>query len=158
MTFPAITVLAMALSVTMLAPVAAASPHFWRVESPDHGQTFAYGSIRHRAWFVQGRDQHLALTMDLTNDPYVDNTNPRQYDTFVFNFPSVKLGKDGRTFYHHDGEGHSVPVAIRKSGFLGIEEINLLSNASLIIDKPHGYLSLSLAITSASQTAESDDQ
>jgi hypothetical protein len=134
----------------------ASSPHFWRIDSPDHGQTFAYGSERNRAWIAQGRDQHLALVMDLTNDPFVDSVNPRQYDTFVFSFPGVNLGKDGKTFYYRDGDGHSVAVASRRPDFLGIKEIRLLPNASLVVSKLHGYLSLSLILGSDPLAAYSE--
>src|ERR1700677_2241580 len=115
-----------------------ADSHFYRVESPDHGQTFAYGSERHRAWIEQGQDHHLALSMELTNDPYVDSINPRQYDSFIFSFPSVRLGKDGRTYYFRDETGHMVAVAERYSDFLGITEIRLLPNADLNVVKTHG--------------------
>ncbi len=128
------------------APTVLASSHAWRVESPDHGQTYAFGSEKRRAWMETGPDRHLTLFMELTNDPYVDIDNPRRWDTFTFSFPSIRLGKDGRTFYYHDGEGNTVPVAQRRPGFLGITEIKLLPNASLNVSKVHGYLSLELFV------------
>jgi hypothetical protein len=122
------------------------SRHFWSVPSPDHEQTFAYGSENHRAWVERGRDRHLVLLLDFTNDPYVDQNHPRQYDNFSFSFPGVRMGKDGRTFYYHTSDGRLIPVASRDPGFLGIDEIKLLPNASLSIEKPHGYLSLTLLV------------
>ena len=86
------------------------------------------------------------MLLDFTNDPYVDKTNPRQYDYFSFSFPGVTLGRDGHTFYYRTPDGRSIPVASKHTGFLGINEIHLLPNADLIIDKPHGYLSLSLIV------------
>jgi hypothetical protein len=85
--------------------------HFWSVPSPDHEQTFAYGSEQHRVWAARGNDKHLAVLLDFTNDPYVDQTNPRQYDNFTFSFPDVTLGKNGHTFYYHTSDGRSIPVA-----------------------------------------------
>jgi len=38
---------------------------------------------------------------------------------------------------------------------LGINEIHLLPNASLVIDKPHGYLTLSLIVEDYPATVES---
>jgi hypothetical protein len=125
---------------------AAARADVWRIESPDHAQTFAYGSERHRAWAEEGRHNHLVLFLSFTNDPYVSSIEPRQYDDFTFSFPNITLGKDGRTFYYH-AHGRSIAVAEKRSGFLGIEEIRLLPSAALVIDKPHGYLSLSLVFT-----------
>jgi hypothetical protein len=120
--------------------------HFWSVPSPDHEQTFAFGSEQHRVWAARGPDKHLAVLLDFTNDPYVDNDNPRGYDNFTFAFPGVTLGKDGRTFYYHTTDGRFIPVASKRPDFLGINEIHLLPNASLIVDKPHGYLTVSLLI------------
>jgi len=143
---PAFLGLALGASLCIAPPARASGPHFWRVDSPDHGQTFAYGSERNRAWLMLGRDRHLALVMNLTNDPYVDIDNPRQYDDFIFSFPGVTAGKDGRTFYYHTADGRSVPVAVKRPGFLGIDEIRLLAKASLIVESPHGYLSLALIV------------
>lgn len=125
----------------------ASAPHFWRVASPEHEQTFAYGTETNRVWATRGRDHHLVVLLSFTNDPFVDRQNPRQYDNFTFSFPGVTLGKDGRTFYYHTLDGRSVPVASKRRDFLGINEIHLLPNASLIVNQPHGYLSLALAIT-----------
>jgi hypothetical protein len=120
--------------------------HFWREPSPDHEQTFAYGTETKRVWDERGPDRHLVVLLNFTNDPYVDRDNPRRYDNFTFSFPGVTLGKDGRTFYYHTSDGHSIPVADKRPNFLGINEIHLLPNASLIVDQPHGYLSLALII------------
>ena len=120
--------------------------HSWRVASPDHEQTFTYGTETNRVWAERGRDRHLVVLLDFTNDPYVDRQNPRQYDNFTFAFPTVRLGKDGRTFYYASPEGRSIPVAEKRRDFLGIDEIKLLPNAELIVSKPHGYLSLTLVI------------
>jgi hypothetical protein len=120
--------------------------HFWRVPSPDHEQTFAYGTEQSRVWAERGHDRHLVVLLNFTNDPFVDRQNPRQYDNFTFSFPGVTLGKDGHTFYYRASDGRSIPVASRRLDFLGIDEIHLLPNASLIVDQPHGYLSLSLVI------------
>jgi len=125
-----------------------AAPHSWVVKSPTHEQTFSYGSERHRQWITQGPERHLALSVEFTNDPYVDRIEPRQYDDFIFDFPEITLGKDGRTFYYHAPGGRSIPVASRHPGFLGIEEIKLLDTSLLVIQKPHGYLSLEIFVSS----------
>jgi hypothetical protein len=130
--------------------------HFWRVASPDHGQTFAYGTETNRVWAERGRDQRLAVLLNFTNDPYVDDDNPRRYDHFTFSFPGVTLGKDGRTFYYRTSNGRSISVASKRPDFLGVAEIHLLPNASLIVDQPHGYLSLSLVIQDHATSAESN--
>ena len=123
--------------------------HFWQVDSPDHEQTFAYGSEQSRVWAERGRDRHLVVLLDFTNDPYVDRINPREYDNFTFSFPGVTMGKDGHTFYYHTSDGRSIPVAAKRPDFLGVNEIHLLPNASLIIHSPHGYLSLVLEVEDA---------
>ena len=122
---------------------------FWCVPSPDHEQTFVFGSERNRQWTERGRDKHLAVVLNFTNDPYVNSDYPRRYDNFVFSFPSVTLGKDGHTFYYHVPDGRLIPVASKRPGFLGIDEIKLLPTVSLSIEQPHGYLSLALLIQDA---------
>ena len=137
-----------------LLPTAQAyTQHSWSIASPNHEQTFAYGSEQSRFWFAQGHDKHLAVLLHLTNDPYVDRNNPRQYDDFTFSFPGVNLGKDGVTFYYHAFDGRSIPVASKRPGFLGAE---LLPNAVLVINKPHGYLSLTLLIQDESHRVNRD--
>ena len=118
--------------------------HVWSVTSPDHEQTFAYGTESQRSWSARGN--HLLLFIGYTNDPFVDRNNPRQYDFFSFDFPQVRLQPDGRTFSYHTPDGRLVPVAERHPGFLGVEEITLLPTSDLLIDERHGYLTLSLQI------------
>jgi hypothetical protein len=139
-------VLALTLLSSGILPAHAYTRHFWSVTSPDHEQTFAYGTEKNRAWAERGRDRHLAVRLGFTNDPYVDRDNPRRYDNFIFSFPGVTVGRDGRTFYYHASDGRSIPVAENRPDFLGINEIHLLPNASLIVNQVHGYLSLSLLI------------
>jgi hypothetical protein len=133
-----------AVAAGLLAFPTLASAHLFNVPSPNHEQTFAYGSERRQAWL----DDHgqLALSTEFTNDPYVDQDNLRQYDDFLFHFPSVRLGADGRTFYYHPPHGPAIAVAERHRGFLGLDEVSLLDNAVLVLRRPHGYLSLSLLV------------
>jgi hypothetical protein len=127
-------------------PARAATQHVWHLTSPTHGQTFTLGSEQRRSWCTRGADRHLAVLLDYTNDPYVDRDNPRQYDYFTFHFPQVTLGPDGRTFFFRASDAHTIPVARKSAGFLGIEETRLLPNSFLTIQKPHGYLTLTLTV------------
>jgi hypothetical protein len=124
-----------------LQPLPAAEAHLWEISSPEHEQTFAYGSERSRAW--EQRGNHLVLFIHFTNDPYVNIDEPRLYDDFSFDFPNVTLGPDHRTFYYHPGKGTAVPVAARQPGLFG-EEIRLLPSSFLVTNKPHGWLTLTL--------------
>jgi hypothetical protein len=144
-TCPVKTILRLLALCVATAP-AIASAHLYVVASPTHEQTFAYGSEQHQAWVVRGPDRHLAVVTEFTNDPYVDRIEPRQYDDFTFDFPNVRLGADGRTFYYHTPGGKAVAVAERYNGFLGLDEVRLLDNAVLIIKRPHGYLTLTLLV------------
>ncbi len=128
----------------LVTPVSAAKAHVWEVGSPDHQQTFTFGTEQHRAWMQKG--DHLSIVMKFTNDPYVDQTNPRLYDDFIFNFPNVTLGKDGRTFYYQAPGGRAVAVAFRRPGLFG-DEVTLLPSSFLAVQKPHGLLSLTLVVT-----------
>lgn len=147
MTRFALAALGVAMGTWLFLPgFAQASPHFWRIRSPVHEQTFAYGSEQNRVWQQWPPDNHLALLLNYTNDPFVDRSNPRQYDNFRFDFPQILLGKDGHTFYYRTPEGRSIPVASKKPGFLGIDEVRLLPNATVIVNKPHGYITVTLEV------------
>ena len=135
-----------ALAVLALSSVSArAGDHFWPLVSPDHGQTFAYGSEINRSWNQRGN--HLIVYLTLTNDPFVDRQNPRQTDIFEFSFPRVRIGADGKTFYFRTPGGKMIPVAEWHSGFLGIRQLNLTPYALLQVFKPHGYLTLVLVVS-----------
>ena len=134
--------LALAVWLCLAMPSEAAPKHFWRITSPDHGQTFAYGSEERRVWSQWGRDNHLALLLTYSNEPYVDRDNPKQTDFFIFHFRNILLGKDGHTFYYKTRDGRSIPVARKKAGFLGIDQIKLLPNAVVLVEKLHGYVSV----------------
>jgi hypothetical protein len=127
-------------------PVRGAFARTWEITSPEHEQTFAFGSERQRQWQLLGN--HLGVIIHFTNDPYVDVDNPRRYDDFTFGFPRVTLGRDGRTFFFHPAKGPAIPVATRSPGFLGTE-IRLLPNSGLIVDKPHGFLTLTLVVSTS---------
>jgi hypothetical protein len=111
--------------------------------SPDHEQTWTSGTEARRAWGQSGN--HLVLYLDFTNDPYVDRENPRQYDSFTFSFPQVRVGRNGHVFYARHG-GRDVPVAVRSPDALGVNEVHLLPNSELLVAHPHGYLSLALQV------------
>lgn len=130
--------------VLVLASFVNASAHTWEVTSPDQGQTFAYGSEKNRQWIPRGG--HLSIAMEFTNDPYVDRVEIRQYDDFNFNFPSIVLGRDGKTFFYHPPGHAPVAVATQHSGFLGTET-RLLSSSYLDVQKVHGLLRLTLLVS-----------
>ncbi len=95
-------------------------------------------------WKLWGN--HLALLLTYTNDPFVDWQNPRQWEDFRFDFPGVRIGSDGRTFYYHTAGGRNIAVAAIKSGFLGIKEVKLLPNANVVVNSRSGYLTVYLNI------------
>ena len=141
------------LAVSLLAsPAHAQTQHFWRVYSPEHDQTFAYGSEQNRVWLQWGPDRHLVLMLKYTNDPYVDRNNPRLYDTFFFPFPAITLGKDGHTFYYRTPSGRLIPVAAKRPDFFGVNEVKLLPDAVVVVEKPHGYLTVRLDILDPAAT------
>ncbi len=129
-------------------PTRAASQHIWYVTSPDHGQTYAYGTEQNRVWKMLGTHNHLAVFMTFSNSPFAEGSNQR-FDNFTFNFPQVRLGPGGHTFFYHASNGLDLPVAARDHGFFGIIEIKLLPTAFLRVTKQHGYLTLTLIIGDA---------
>jgi hypothetical protein len=127
-----------------LAASASAKNFYWKVVSPDHEQTYAFGSETNRVW--KNWKGHLALLLTFTNDPFVDRQNPRQWDDFRFDFPNVGLGSDGHTFYYQTSDGRRIPVAARRAGFLGFDEVRLLPSASAVVSRPHGYITVYLNV------------
>jgi hypothetical protein len=136
-------ILALTAWIALASPALAAT-HFWPLVSPNHEQTYAYGTETNRVWKQWGR--HLALLLTFTNDPYVDFEHPRQWDNFRFDFPNVRLGADGRTFYYHTSDGRKIPVAARQPDLLGIDEVKLLPNASVVVSRPSGYITVYLNV------------
>ncbi len=136
-------VLAAGAWLAVAAPLFAAN-HFWELTSPDHAQTWAYGNETNRVW--KDWRGHLALLLTFTNDPDVGWDNPRQWDNFRFDFPNLRLGADGRTFYYHTAEGRRIPVATRRPDFLGIDEVKLLPSAHAVISRPSGTITVSLHV------------
>ncbi len=122
-----------------LATPAHAEKHYWRITSPDHGQTYSYGMEQNRVWTQWG--QHLALLLTYTNDPFVDRSNPRMTDNLTFHFRNIVLGRHGSTFYYTTRTGRKIPVAQKKADFFGINEVHLLPEAVVLVEKLHGYVS-----------------
>ena len=126
-----------------MTPGAADDAHFWRVFSPDHEQTYAYGLENNR--FLKLWRGHLALFLEFTNAPAVARNNPRQYDNFRFDFPTIRIGAKGDTFYLHTGE-RRIPVASLWHDFFGFDEVRLLPNATLFVERPHGYITVHIDV------------
>jgi hypothetical protein len=132
--------------LVLSSPSSAAPPYFWKLVSPDHEQTFAYGTETNRQFAAWGRDRHLEVLLHFTNDPYVDRDNPRRYDDFAFAFPAVRLDAGGRMFYYHVPGGRKVPVAVVRHDFLGFDQVRLLPNANAVVSLPHGYITVYLNV------------
>ncbi len=136
--------LAVAAWIAALTPGVASSAHSWTVVSPDHGQTFAYGTETGRTW--KSWRGHLALLLSFSNDPAVDYDNPRQFDNFRFDFLNIRLGDGAGIFYLRTGDGRRIPVASLRHDFLGFDEVRLLPNAGVVVRRPHGYVTVTLNV------------
>jgi hypothetical protein len=130
--------------IAAMTPGVADSAHFWRVFSPDHEQTFACGMETNRV--LKLWRGHFAILLTFTNDPYVDYNNPRQEDNFRFDFRMIRIGANGDTFYLHTDDGRRIPVASLSHDFLGFDEVRLLPNATLFVERPHGYITVHLDV------------
>lgn len=137
-------IIAVALGWLGISPALEARTLF--IVSPDHAQTFVFGTETQRAWTEIGPHKRLGLILHYTNDPYVDRDNPRRYDSFIFSFPSVELGADGRAFYYRAPGGHLVPVARKRPDLFGFDEIKLLPNARVEVNSPDGFLSVTIVV------------
>jgi hypothetical protein len=117
----------------------------WLLVSPDHDQSFAYGSEMSRQW-VESPPGTLALTMVFTNDPHVDQVKPRQYLDFIFHFPQLHLDRKSQIFFYTAPDRRSIPVARINGGFLGFKAIDLLPLCRVEVKAHRGFLTVILLV------------
>lgn len=116
------------------------------IGSPDHAQTFAYGSIIGHQLYVERGTNALVARITFSNFPYYDDDQPRREESFDFRFPGVQLNPAHRTFCARSGHGDLIPVARFREG-LACGWIDLAPGAKMYLVKESGRVTATLTST-----------
>jgi hypothetical protein len=117
-----------------------------RITSPDHAQTFAYGSMIDHQLYLDHTAGELAARITFSNLPYSDDNDPRRDELFEFRFPRVHLDSARRTFFARGGDGELIPIArFRRDGECGWAD--LAPGAKIYLVKESGRVTATLTAT-----------
>jgi hypothetical protein len=111
------------------------------ITSPDKAVTFAYGTIKQRTLFWDGRGKILMARVVFTDaDPVVGSP---QDDAHEFRLPGVSFDPAKGVFYAVSARGETIPVARLKKA-LFFKTIEVLPNAVIRIQHPRGNVTVIL--------------
>lgn len=134
------------LLAILFAGVAAAAADAISITSPDHAQTFAYGSMISHQFFYNRRAGELAAQITFSNSPYYGDDQPRRDEAFDFHFPGVQLDSTQRIFVVRSKHGELIPVARFRKG-LACGWIDLAPGAKIYLQKESGRVTATLTAT-----------
>ena len=117
------------------------------VASPDHAQTYAYGSVTWRQLYLTRTRGELAARITFSNVPFADSNEPRRDESFDFRFPGIQVDVAQHVFVAKGRRGESIPVAWFR-GDLSIGWIKLAPNAKIYLLKENGRVTATLTATS----------
>jgi hypothetical protein len=129
---------------TIIATSASAIAGVISVTSPDHAQTFAYGSMIWHQLYVERNE--LVVRITFSNLPYYDDDQLRRDESFDFSFPTVRLDSGRRTFVARTGHDELIPVARFREG-LACRWVDLAPGAKMYLVKDHGRVTATLTAT-----------
>jgi len=117
------------------------------VTSPNHSQTFAYGSMISHQLCRGGTAGELVARITFSNLPYYDDDQPRRDESFDFYFPNVQLNSARQTFSARSRRGKLIPVARYREG-MACGWIDLVPGAKIYLLKESGRVTATLTATS----------
>lgn len=131
---------------TLFAASASAIGSATSIVSPDHHQTFAYGSmVSHQLYFEQS-GSNLAARITFSNSPYDDDNEPRSDESFDFRFPGIKFDATRRMFFVSGRGGQTIPVArFRRDPFCSW--VDLAPGSKIYLLKQSGRVTAILTAT-----------
>lgn len=135
------------LLVTIMMTSASALADAVSIKSPDHAQTFAYGSMISHQLYAGGTTGELGARITFSNLPYYDDDQPRGDEAFDFHFPGVQLDRARGTLFVRSRHGEMIPVARSHEGLL-CRWIDLAPSAKIYLLKEHGRVTAVLTATS----------
>ena len=117
------------------------------IVSPDSAQTYAYSSIIWRSLRWDGR---LKADITFSNQNYASCDEPRDDESFTFEFPKVALDAKSGTFFARSICGKHVPVArLKKQMFC--ETIRPAPGTMFYVLKKSGRVKVALIATNKQQ-------
>ena len=134
------------LSVAVSTATASAMADAISITSPNHAQTFAYGSMISHQLYRDGRAAELVAQMTFSNLPYYDDDQPRRDESFDFHFPTVHFDSARQTFFARSEHGELIPVARYREGLV-CGWIDLAPGAKMYLVKEHGRVTATLTAT-----------
>jgi hypothetical protein len=111
------------------------------ITSPDKAVTFAYGTIKQRTLFWDGKNKILIARVVFTDAQL--NEGAPQEDQEQFRLPGVSFDQAKGVFYAVSARGETIPVARLKKA-LFFKTIEVLPNAVIRIQHPRGNVTVIL--------------
>jgi hypothetical protein len=115
------------------------------ITSPDHAQTFAYGSMIWHQLYLDAAGE-LAARITFSNLPYVGDGEPRCDEPFDFRFPGVRFDSARRTFLARGSRSELIPVARFREGSAS-GWIDLARGTKIYFVKESGRVTATLTAT-----------
>jgi hypothetical protein len=111
------------------------------ITSPDTAVTFAYGAIKQRSLFWDGKDKLLIARVVFTDAQ--SNEGAAQEDQEQFRLPGVSFDETKGIFFALSARGEAIPVAcVKKTLFF--KSIEVLPNALIRVQHPRGNVTVIL--------------
>jgi hypothetical protein len=117
------------------------------ITSPDHAQTFAFGSVISHELHADRTTGELTARITFSNLPYYDDDQPRRDEAFDFHFPGVQFDRARGTLFVRSKHGEVIPVARSREGLV-CRWIDLVPGAKIYLLKEHGRVTAVLTATS----------
>ena len=120
------------------------------ITSPDKATTYAFGSIKSHA-LIWDKKRQLLIAQVVFIDPETASGQPED-DEHEFRLPGVCFDESKGLFYAVSARGETIPVAhIKKELFF--KSIEILPNANVSIEHPHGNVTVTLEAISPNDPA-----
>ena len=120
------------------------------ITSPDVATTFAYGSIKSHTLIWDKKHKLLLALVVFTDSEFSNGSSPD--DEHEFRLPGVSFDEAKGVFYALSAKGKVIPLAhIKKTLFY--QTIEVLPNANVRIEHPHGNVSVVLEAISPNDPA-----
>ena len=123
------------------------------VVSPNHAQTYAYGSVTWRQLYLERTRGELTARITFSNVPFADANQPPTYEPFDFRFPGVHIDSARHAFVTRGRRGESIPVAWFR-GDPSWGWVKLAPNAKIYLVKESGRVTATLTATSYPRRGE----
>jgi hypothetical protein len=130
---------------TLVAMSASALAGAIKITSPDHPQTYAYGSTTWRQLYLEPSNGGLIARITFSNLPYAGDDNPRRDEPFDFQFPGVRFDRAQSAFFVRGRRGELIPVARFRGG--PACRIDLAPGAKMYLLKESGRVTAILTAT-----------